>query len=156
MDLTSIAPARKTVALGSAAAMVTGLSLRKLTRLIGEHPALLGFAGSGDIDIASLVVSGPDMALAIFAEGLIGPAKPRGLWRSSLDGSAPLAAFESAPAGQQIDALATIYDLTFRGERAAPFLRNVIGLLVAGQKSAAVETATPVTSAASMPESPSD
>ncbi|HMF50552.1 MAG TPA: hypothetical protein VK603_18000 [Candidatus Saccharimonadales bacterium] len=133
MDLISLSPATKTVALGSAAVEVSGLSLRKLTQLVSAYPDLLGFVAGGTTDIARLIINAPNMALAIFSVGVVGPARPR-LWRrwhSTLNDDDLLKAFDNAATGQQIEIIATIVDVTFKGgERAVPFLRSVIGSLV--------------------------
>lgn len=127
MDLQSIAPATRTVALHGAAVEVTGISLRKLTQLVGAYPELIGFLGAGGVDVASLLVKGPEMALAIFALGLVGPARKRFWQRRALRISNDdlLAAFDDAAAGEQIDALADIVDLTLRGQRGRPFLQSL-------------------------------
>jgi hypothetical protein len=113
MDMQSIYPATKTVPFLGGTVEVSGLSLRAAAHLTIEFPVLLALA-SGTADIASLVVVGPDAALAILAQGLRhGPDKDL------------LKAFDEAPAGQQIDLLSVIVDLTFKGERAGPFLEGI-------------------------------
>jgi hypothetical protein len=151
MDLLSIGPATKTVALGRAAVEVSGLSLRKLTSLVRDHPALLSFVGDGTIDTAALVSSGSEMALAMFGMGVIGPAKQR--WGRAPTDENLMTAFDAAAAGQQIDILATIVDLTFKGERGAPFLQSVIGALSASREPA---TDQPMTPESSTPTSSND
>lgn len=127
MDIVSIAPATRTAALGRAAVEVSGLSLRKLTQLIVEYPDLLAFAGGGKVDLLGLLSRAPEMALAIFAVGVVGPARPR-WWRLSQPMSEEdlLRAFDRAATGQQLDALADIVDMTFEGTRGTPFLRSVL------------------------------
>lgn len=134
MDIVSIAPATKTVALGSAAVEVSGLSLGKLAQVVRDYPQLVGFASGGKLDVGALLERGPEMALALFVAGLVGPAKPKRFWfggvewvKSDID--ALIAAFDAAAAGQQIDILSVIVDLTFKGERGAPFLASVIAAL---------------------------
>jgi hypothetical protein len=148
-DLASIAPATRTVALGRAAVEVGGLSLRKLTQLVAAYPDLIGFVAGGKIDVVNLLARGPEMALAIFAVGLVGPAQRRFWQRGQLRMSDDkmLAAFDKAAAGQQIDAIDAIVDLTFRGERAGPFLTSLLAALEKGAAAA--------TSATSMPDSSS-
>jgi hypothetical protein len=67
---------------------------------------------------------GPEMALAIFALGVVGPARPRFWRRRQLPSTMTIcsAKFDQAAAGQQLDALADIVDLTFEGQRGRPFL----------------------------------
>jgi len=141
MDLASIAPATKTVALGSAAVEVTGLSLRKLTQLVVEYPSLLSFVAGGTADFAEMLVGAPNMALAIFSLGVVGPARPR--WRLAairISEDSLLTAFDRASTGQQLEILATIVDITFKGgERAVPFLRSVIGSLVTSKQNSRPE-----------------
>lgn len=130
MDLASIAPATKTVALGSAAVEVTGLSLRKITQLIVKYPELLALA-AGKVELSSLIMSAPDSALAIFALAVVGPSQPHWWQRrgASLEATedAMIQAFDDAATGQQLDVLATIVDLTFKGERGVPFLKSLLG-----------------------------
>lgn len=113
MDLQSIAQTTKAVPFCGGTVDVMGLSLRAATHLIIEFPALLALA-SGQADIASLIVSGPDAALAILAQG----TKPG-------DNRTLFEAFDRASIGEQIDLLSVIVDLTFRGERAGPFLASL-------------------------------
>jgi hypothetical protein len=114
MDMQSIYPATKTVPFLGTTVEVSGLSLRAATHLIIEFPVLLALA-SGQADISSLIVAGADAALSIAAQGITGPDNNKAL----------LKAFDEAPAGQQIDLLSVIVDLTFRGERAVPFLAGL-------------------------------
>jgi hypothetical protein len=166
MDLAAISPATKTAALGSAAVEVTGLSLRKLTQLIVAYPDLLALA-AGKVELASLIFKAPEMALAIFSVGIVGPARPR-FWArwQPIDDEDLLKAFDKAATGQQLDVLATIVDLTFKGERGIPFLRSVIGSLAISTPSSKPEpepsapppseTASPETPAEPSPTSSSD
>lgn len=131
MDIVAISPVTKSVALGSAAVEVTGLSFRKLVHLAVGYPEFLPLVAGGNANLAKLLFDAPELALAIFSVGVVGPARRRGLrfWKADeamvRDDAKLLAAFDAAPAGQQIDALGTIYDLTFKGERAIPFLKMV-------------------------------
>lgn len=158
-DLVSIAPATKTVALGSAAVVVTGLSLRKLTQLIVAYPDLVALATGGRIEIAALLGQAPDGALAIFSLGVVGRARPK--WRAasvlmSGDDDDLVDAFDAAPSGQQIEILGAIFDLTFKGsERARPFLKT---LLAPKPEPASQDPSqsTPETLVSSMPESSND
>jgi hypothetical protein len=132
MDLVAISPVTRTVPLGRGAVEVTGLSLRKLTGLMAAYPELVPLAAGGEVNLARLLVEAPESALTIFSLGLQGAGRPlrRRLlfWRrpeAAVDEAALLAAFDLAPAGQQLDALGTIIDLTFKGERAVPFLKAV-------------------------------
>jgi len=115
MDLQSIAPATKTVPFLGGTVEVSGLSLRAATHLIVEFPVLLALA-SGTADLAGLIVVGPDAGLALFAQGI-----------KQSDNRALLEAFDRASFGEQIDILASIIDLTFRGQRARPFLESMVG-----------------------------
>lgn len=118
MDLQSIFPTRKTVPFSNGTVEVMGLSLRKATQLSIEYPDLLALA-NGKANLAGLIVSAPNAALAIFAQGIApGP-----------DNVALLEAFDEAPMGQQIELLSVIIDLTFAGERARPFLASLAGRL---------------------------
>lgn len=161
MDLVSIAPATKTVALGGAAVVVTGLSLRKLTQLLVSFPDMAGLFVGGTLDVGVLLQQAPDAALAVFSLGVVGKAKPR-WWQQPApriwddDHDALLAAFDAAPAGQQIEALGAIFDLTSKGgDRALPFLKAALA------RPAAVATPEPMpappseTPAESMPASSS-
>lgn len=133
MNLANIGPATKTVALGGAAVEVSGLSLRKLTQLIGAYPQLVGFLAGGKVDVTAILVEGPDMAMAIFSLGVVGPARRR-FWsrRVPMVDEGMLAAFDQAAAGRQMEALASIFDLTFKGgERALPFLKMFVAPLAA-------------------------
>lgn len=127
MDLVNIAPATKTVALGSATVEVTGLSLRKCTLLIVSYPDVATLVLGGNIDIGTLIATAPEAALAIFSLGVVG--RPRS-WRrpAALIAEEDFCpAFDMAPAGQQIEIISTIYDLTIKGgERAVPFLRSLL------------------------------
>jgi hypothetical protein len=114
MDLQSIYPATKTVPFLGGKVYVKGLTLRAAAQLTIEFPVLLALA-SGKADLAGLVVSGPDAALAIVAQGLQGAS----------DNKALLEAFDRAAFGEQIDLLGEIIDLTFKGERAGPFLESL-------------------------------
>lgn len=134
MDLQSIAATTKAVPFLNGTVEVTGLSLRKATHLIIEFPELLALA-SGRADLASLIVSAPNAALAILSQGI----KPG-------DNKAVLEAFDEAPAGAQIDLLSAIIDLTFKGQRAAPFLASLAASVPQGQ-------ILPETSAQISPES---
>jgi len=131
MDLASIAPATKTVALGSAAVEVTGLSLRKITQLIVKYPELLALA-AGKVELSNLIMSAPESALAIFALAVVGPSRHR-WWQRQMTAAleatedSMIRAFDEAATGQQLDALAIIVDLTFKGERGIPFLKSLIG-----------------------------
>src|SRR6266702_5136335 len=133
MDIVSIAPTTRTVALGRATVAVSGLSLRKLTQLIAEYPELLAFAGGGSIDAAALVVGAPQMALAIFALGVNGQTRPPWwqLWRLLKPAGEVdlLAAFDRAATGQQIGILDAIVEATFEGERGGPFLKSALAAL---------------------------
>ena len=155
MDLVSIAPATRTVALGRAAVEVSGLSLRRLTQLIVEYPDLLAFAGGGTVDLLGLLARAPEMALAIFAVGVVGPAPRRRwrIWRREIAEGDLLRAFDAAATGQQLDILACIVELTFAGQRGAPFLRSVLAGVVPGATAEA--SSEPPTSDASMPSSSS-
>lgn len=153
MDLASIAPATRTVPLGSGTVEITGLSLRKLTKLAVEYPALLVLA-SGKLDIQTLVVSAPDAVLAIFAVGIVEPRRPTSwqFWKRSLPGAAAqVKAFDEAATGQQIDLLAQIFELTFEGQRAGPFLAAVLTSLNVPASPPDLETSAPT----SPPPSPS-
>jgi hypothetical protein len=134
MDLVAISPVTKTVPLGRGAVEVTGLSLRKLTGLMAAYPELVPLAAGGEVNLARLLVEAPESALTIFSLGLQGAGRPRRqrllFWRKEAaaplqDDANLLEAFDAAPAGQQLDALGAIVDLTFKGERAIPFLKAV-------------------------------
>lgn len=130
MNLLAISPATKAVALGSAAVVVSGLSMRKLAGLIVAYPDLVGFVVGGKLDVAALLEQAPDAALAVFSLGVVG--RHRSLWSRPVllitDGNDDLLkAFDAAPAGQQIEALGAIFDLTTKGgDRALPFLKAVL------------------------------
>lgn len=149
MNLQAISPATKTVALGSAAVEVCGLSLRKLSQLIVAYPELLGLA-AGKVDLSTIIFKAPNMALAIFSVGVVGVARPT-FWHrrvQKIKDEDLLTLFDEAATGQQLDCLSTIVDLTFKGERGIPFLRSVIG---------SQATSTPTSSAEPAPnEDPSD
>jgi hypothetical protein len=135
MDLQSIFPTRKAVPFLNGTVEVSGLSLRKATHLIIEYPELLALA-NGQADLASLIVSAPNAALAILAQGI-----------TPGDNKALLEAFDEAPVGAQIDLLSAIIDLTFAGQRAAPFLASLAARVPPSQS-------LPETSAPTSPESP--
>lgn len=143
MNLVAISPATKTVALGGAAVEVTGLSMRKLTQLIVAYPELVGLAAGGRIDIAPIILKGPEMGLAIFSLAVLGPARVR-FWQNlqTIKHEHMLAAFDKASAGQQIEILGAIVDLTFKGgERAVPLLRSVAASLVTSTENSSSEPA---------------
>jgi hypothetical protein len=137
MDLIAIAPVTRTVALGRAAVEVTGLSLRKLTGLMAAYPELVPLAIGGEVQIGRLLAEAPETAATIFSLGVIGPGRSRRwrllFWRQVEtpieDEANLLAAFDAAPFGQQADALGAIIDLTFKGERALPFVKLVASAL---------------------------
>lgn len=142
MDIVAISPATKTVALGSAAVEVSGLSLRKLSQLIAAYPDLLGLA-AGKVDLSTIIFKAPNMALAIFAVGVVGLAR-EGFWQrrvQKIKEDDLLSLFDKAATGQQLDCLAVIVDLTFKGERGIPFLRSVIGLSGTSQTNSKTEPA---------------
>jgi hypothetical protein len=131
MDLQSIAPATKTVPLGSGTVEITGLSLRKLTQLIVRYPDLLALA-SGKADLANLLIVAPEAILAVFSVGVVG--QTRRWWRvlswfRGADEAAILRAFDEASTGQQIDIITQIYEFTFTGESARPFLEGVLKMI---------------------------
>ena len=107
--------------------------MRKLTGLIVDYPELMPLAVGGAAEIGKLIIGAPESALTIFSLGLVGVGRPRRsrllFWRKATElagGDADLlAAFDQAPAGQQLDALGAIVDLTFKGQRALPFLKAV-------------------------------
>lgn len=157
MSLLAIAPATKTVALGSAAVDVSGLSFRKLTGLIIAYPDLAGLIVAGKVSIPALIEQAPDAALAMFSLGLVGRTR-RQWWRKMLPlngGDDDLvAAFDTAPAGQQIEILGAIFDLTSKGaDRAIPFLKEMLAPPPAPVSEPAV--GPPETSATSTPTSSS-
>lgn len=119
MDLQSIATTTKAVPFCGGTVDVIGLSLRKLTQLIVKYPELMTLVG-GKADLANLVISAPEAVLAIVALGTDD--------LSERDSKKFLKAFDDASAGQQIDLLASIIDLTFAGERARPFLERLVAL----------------------------
>ena len=133
MDLQSIAPATKTVPLGRGTVEITGLSLRKLTQLIVRYPDLLALA-SGKADLANLLVSAPEAMLAIFSVGVVGPGRRWWqiwkLFRKS-DETEIIRAFDDASTGQQFDILSQIFEFTFAGESARPFLAGVLKMISA-------------------------
>lgn len=143
MDLQSIAPATKTVPLGSGTVEITGLSLRKLTQLIVRYPDLLALA-AGKADLASLLVMAPEAMLAIFSVGVVGHT-PR--WWKKLrktDEAELLRAFDDASTGQQIDILTAIFEFTFAGESGRPFLAGVLKMIaVQGENQSQPETSAP-------------
>lgn len=143
MDLQSIAPATKTVPLGSGTVEITGLSLRKLTQLIVRYPELLALA-SGKADLESILVAAPEAMLAIFSVGMVGQT-PR-WWRKfrRADETEILRAFDEASTGQQIDILAAIFEFTFAGESARPFLAGVLKMIaVQNENQSLPETSAP-------------
>jgi len=122
MDLSSIAPASKTVPLGKGTVEITGLSLTKLAQSIARYPELLSLA-AGKIEPA-ILFSAPELSLAMFSLGIV--ERKKCFWQFwILDEASILKAFEEAPLGQQLDLLKQIYDLTFAGESARPFLAAV-------------------------------
>jgi hypothetical protein len=129
MNLQSISPATKAVPFCGGTVDVIGLSLRKLTQLIVKYPELLSLA-SGQADIASLVLSAPEATLSMVALSTPHLSEP--------DSERLLRAFDETAAGQQIDLLSAIVDLTFAGQRAGPFLAS-LALQLATPKSAAPE-----------------
>jgi hypothetical protein len=130
VDLQSIAPATKTVPLGSGTVEITGLSLRKLTELIVRYPDLLALA-SGKADLANLLIAAPEAILAIFSVGAVQtPRWWRVLsWFRVAGEAAILRAFDEASTGQQIDIVAQIFEFTFTGESARPFLEGVLKMI---------------------------
>jgi hypothetical protein len=152
MDLQSIAPATKTVPLGSGTVEITGLSIRKLTQLVLQFPELLALA-AGKMDLASLVVSAPDAMLAVFAVGVATPTKPKfwEFWKRFRDEAAILRAFDEASTGQQIDILTQMFEITFAGESARPFLAGVLKMIRAPE----ISQDPPETSAPNTPDSSS-
>lgn len=155
-SVTNLLPKTRAVALGGAAVLVTGLSLRKLTELVMQYPELLGFVVGNQVEVAVLIGKGPEIALAIFAVGYVGPV-PRRWWQRSVTvaaeaGNDLLAVFDDAPAGQQIDAVSAIIDLTFKGERVAPFLAMLASATVTRPEPAPEPVATSETP---MPDSSS-
>jgi hypothetical protein len=148
MDLSAISPSTRTVALGRATVEVAGLSLRSLTQLIAAYPALVGLAIGGKVDLTSLVLKGPEMGLAIFSLGVVGPAQPNFLarfWRrrQSIADDNLIETFDNAATGQQLDALADIVELTFRGERGVPFLKGLLAALSPSEPDAAMTPSAP-------------
>jgi len=122
MDLQSISPASKTVPLGKGTVEITGLSLRKLQKSFIQYPELLSLA-AGKIE-PSIIFSAPELSLAMFSLGIV--ERKKRFWRFWIqDRSSILKAFDEAPLGQQIDLLKQIYDMTFAGESALPFLAAV-------------------------------
>lgn len=149
MDLVAISPITKTVPLGRGAVEVTGLSLRKLTGLMVAYPELAQLAAGGEVNLPQLLIQAPESALAIFSLGLMGAGRPLRRRLLSWGTEAPvendanlLRAFDQAPAGQQLDALGAIVDLTFKGERAVPFLKSVVAA-IARPKDSTPQEATP-------------
>lgn len=116
MDLQSIAATTKAVPFCGGTVDVIGLSLRKLTGLIVKYPELITLV-SGNADLSGLVTSAPEAVLSIVALGT-GEMSER-------DSKKLLNAFDKATVGEQIDLLSSIIDLTFAGERAAPFLASL-------------------------------
>ena len=161
VDIRQIAPATRTVPLGSGTVEITGLSLRKLTALVVSFPQLLDLA-AGKMDLAELVLSAPDAALALFAAAAVVPATPK-FWqfwnRFRPDEAAILRAFDQAATGAQIDVLAQLFEITFEGPRAGPFLEAVLNMIRApdaGLKDhAAPATSEPEMSEPNMPSSSS-
>jgi hypothetical protein len=92
---------------------ITGLSIRKLSGLITAYPDLLGLLAGG-FDLGSMIAAFPDAIQKIIAEGT----------RAS---SGVLERFDSAPAGEQIDLLSEIFDVTFQGGKAMPFILGMLG-----------------------------
>jgi hypothetical protein len=152
MDMQSIAPATKTVPLGSGTVEITGLSLRKLTELVLRFPELLALA-AGKMDLAGLMVSAPDAMLAVFAVGFAAPAKPRfwEFWKQFRDEAMVLKTFDEAATGQQIDILTKMFEITFAGESARPFLAGVLKMIRAPE----TNQDPPETSAPNTPDSSS-
>lgn len=154
MDLQSIAPAFKTVPLGSGTVEITGLSLRKLTQLIVRYPDLLALA-TGKADLAGLLITAPLAVLEIFSLGVISPT-PR-WWQlrkrfgdeSEATEASLLKTFDDASTGQQIDILAQIFEFTFAGESARPFLAGVLKMIHAPDEH---QNQNPETSAPHGPE----
>ena len=158
VDIRQIAPATRTVPLGSGTVEIGGLSLRKLTALVVSFPQLLDLA-AGKMDLAELVLSAPDAALALFAAAAVVPAPPKfwQFWQRSADEAAVLRAFDQAATGAQIDLLAQLFEITFEGPRAGPFTEAVLKMIRAvGLKDhAAPETSKPEMSEPNMPSSSS-
>ncbi len=159
MDLVSIAPATKTVALGGAAVVVKGLSLRKLMPLNEAFPGLLVFTD----DKVALGQLTPDTALGMFSLGVVGRARApwwqRKVARITDADDDLVEVFDAAAAGQQADALNAIFDLTFHGsDRALPFLRAALAARApdgAVLKPPEAPTPSPETPAESLPVSSS-
>ena len=148
MDLTSIAAASKTVPLGKGTVEITGLSLSKLAQSIVRYPELLSLA-AGKIE-PTILFSAPGLALAMFSLGIV--ERKKRFWQFwILDEVSILKAFEEAPLGQQLDLLKQIYDMTFAGESARPFLAAVRTSLQIPRESPAPEASreTSPTSSAS-------
>lgn len=127
MNFDNIGPATRIVPLGSGAAEVSGLSLRKCFELLGAYPYVASFVSGGQIDVARMLFEGPEIALAIFALSEPRPARRR-FWQRAVPGGGDIiSVFDTAAAGQQLGALASIVDLTFKGgERALPFLQSLL------------------------------
>jgi len=131
MDLVSIAPATKTVPLGRGTVQVTGLSMRKIRDLDEVFPNLRSFVFADEFDVGLLLAEAPNIALGLFSQGYVGPAR-FAWWRRSAalisndDLAKARQAFDRAPAGQQIEILGAIFDLTMKGsDRVLPFLRQI-------------------------------
>jgi hypothetical protein len=133
MDLQSIAATTKAVPFCGGTVDVIGLSLRKFTRVITQYPELLTLIG-GSADIPNLVMSAPESMLSIVALGTPD--------LSESDSETLLRAFDNAPLGQQIDLIYEIYDLTFAGKRAAPFLAIVASRISATSAGPAIPAVT--------------
>lgn len=137
-DLRELYPVPRTVPFGSGTAEVKGLSLREIAALVHEYHELIGIFSGNKVGLGVLLVKAPDAALAIFAFGYVGAAKPS-LWRRfwlsfrgqkpNLPPDDPHQAFDKLGFGQQADILGAIYDLTLGGERAGPFVASLASQL---------------------------
>jgi hypothetical protein len=115
VGLTELYPAPKTVPFGTGTIEVTGLSMRKVSALMHQYPDLVSIFSGGAVGLSNLLTQAPDAALAVFA--LVVSDETR------------IKEFDNLAFGQQADILAAIYELTVGGERAGPFLADVVARL---------------------------
>jgi hypothetical protein len=115
IGLTELYPAPKAVPFGAGTIEVTGLSMRKVSALMHQYPDLVSIFSGGAVGLSNLLTQAPDAALAVFA--LVVSDETR------------IQEFDNLAFGQQADILAAIYELTVGGERAGPFLADVVARL---------------------------
>ena len=105
VSLVDVAPSTRTVPVGGVALPVPGISALGIAALLQQFPGLKdAFTGgtiSVSLDAATLMKYGPDAVSAIIAAGCGSPGDP-----------AAIKVAETLPAGDQMNLLAAIIDVT--------------------------------------------